>query len=364
MSDTFKEESFQKTAAEEAPQQGRREIPKDHPYDPKSLKPLTKALWAASVAMGHALTSYRHISRLKSATISPDGKLGGKGYVMSVMDIRKRLFEACESLSAITDTLHDEVCAPHWKARLSQLDDNEVEDIERFVEESQGNIDNPESDAQEAEAEIESENDSKTKTANSSIPVGTLPGPRVEHLDRELDQFTEDLDPKEYPYGGPLDRGRQASSGIPDANTDPTRTEAWDFGLGYGAKGQGAGGYANPAAGGKGVYGPVSGLPDGSQGGSLKSLVDRFRKSVAKLPETSPVARSDYYKGGQEQVLTVWTEGPVAQSELPAALPAEGTLDLSMINTDYTYEDLSTPYVRYDYTNNDRKDPLYGYQEK
>lgn len=141
----------------------KRNIPKDHPYDPRSLKPMAKTLWATSVSLGHALTAYRHMARLKSATVSPDGMLGGRGYVMNVADMRKRLYDACESLSAITDTLHDEISAPHWQPRLAELDENEAEDIERFVEESQDILDNPEEDAEAEAQELEQENDDEAK---------------------------------------------------------------------------------------------------------------------------------------------------------------------------------------------------------
>lgn len=141
----------------------RRNIPKDHPFDSRALKPMAKALWAASVSLGHALTSYRHMSRLKSSTISPDGMLGGRGYVMQVSDMRKRLYDACESLSAITDTLHDEINAPHWQPRLAELDENEAGDIERYVEESQEILEDPEHDAESEAKEIEEENDDVAK---------------------------------------------------------------------------------------------------------------------------------------------------------------------------------------------------------
>lgn len=433
---TFQEEMPQDQASSE-----RREIPKDHAYDPKSLKPLAKTLWAASVAMGHALTSYRHLTRLKSSTISPDGKLGGKGYVMSITDLRKRLYEACESLSAITDTLHDEICGPHWKPRLAQLDENDAEDVERFIEESKGILDNPEEDAAENEREIEEENDGpskKSKKANSSIPVGTLPGPRVEHLDRELDTYVDAwVDPKEYVYPNPWGDNKQAGSSVPDANTDPTPTEAWDFGLGYGAEGQGAGDYANPTSEGKGVWGPASGLPGSPPTSSgdntptverklndkaaAKSLADRFRSKKARFiteqevralaeqyseakgvpdatdeeiwdlirSEQEPkmqallaqselpgnenaVARSDYYNGDLSgnlvnapkaaAVATLEELHSWANSSLPSEAPAGGTYAPSLVNTDYSYEDLSTPYVRYDYTtHNYRKDPLHDW---
>lgn len=116
---------------------GTRKIPKGHEYDPRALKPLAKMLWAMSVSMGHALTAYRQFTKLKSSQISPDGQLGGRGYVMSVRDIRQKLYEACEALSAISDTIHDEIHAPHWKPKLEALTKGESEDVHRYVDKAE-----------------------------------------------------------------------------------------------------------------------------------------------------------------------------------------------------------------------------------
>jgi hypothetical protein len=409
----------------------KRNIPKDHPYDPKALKPMAKALWAASVALGHALTAYRHFSRLKSATISPDGMLGGRGFVMPMPDMRKRLHEACDSLSALTDTLHDEINAPHWKSKLSQLDENEVGDIEHFVEESQSILENPEEDAEEDSKDIEESNDDedekkgddiplgdksegsklpggggltealsqndaasepktqspsqkearRSKAANSSLPVETMPGgPRVEHLDRE-DGPPEGDPPVSDDWGLPSERGydyespwdnnlneKGAQSAVPDHVTEDTPTEAWDFGLGFGARGEGAGGYANPSGEGdgtKGVYGPASELPGNTPSSSgdntfLKTDLElNDKKSQGELPGDGdePVARSDYYRGDRGNLINT-------QSVLPNEPTPGGELAPSMMNTDYTHEDLSTPYVRYDYTTHDyRDDPLHEFPQ-
>ncbi len=109
----------------------KRNIPADHPYNPRALKPMSKALYACSVALGNTLTAYREFSRIKSATVSPDGLLGGRGYVMGVRDIRQKMWDASEALSAIADTLHDEIQAAHWKPKLALLDENDQEDVER-----------------------------------------------------------------------------------------------------------------------------------------------------------------------------------------------------------------------------------------
>lgn len=179
---------------------GGRNIPKDHPYDPKALRPMAKALWAASVSLGHALTAYRSFSRLKSATISPDGMLGGRGYVMKIGEVRKRLYDACESLSAITDTLHDEITAPHWKPRLSMLDDNEIGDVENYVEESKGILDSPEDDAEEEARVLEEENDGDVLGDDDE-----LEDTDEELGDEELESPDEGLEDSEDLEGAPED---------------------------------------------------------------------------------------------------------------------------------------------------------------
>lgn len=399
----------------------KRNIPQDHQYDPKALKPMAKTLWAASVALGHALTAYRHLSRLKSTTVSPDGMLGGRGYVMPVKDARQKLFDACENLSSIADTLHDEITGPHWKSKLAQLDENDAEDVERFVEESQEILDNPEDEAEEKMTAIEEENDepkasklpgggaaeeseaqapsmssdkepgmkqARVKAANSSLPVEALPGPRVDSLDRaeqvgpwgsyNLDERPSDNwdegehDPL-YHYEGENDF-REAQSTMPE---DDTPTEAWDFGIGMGAHGQGAGGYENPSdegAGTKGVWGPHSYLP-GTPPGSVNDatpmvdvqLNERHALLSTLLPGDTdePVARSDYYpgwKGNLVQSDAPWNLacGPMAESGLPQEVTVPADHDVSLVDTGYVHEDIETPYARYDYTtHNYRADPLH-----
>ena len=311
----------------------KRVIPKGYVYDPKAIKPLAKMLWAMSVSLGHALTAHRQFTKLKSSTISPDGLIGGRGYVMAVKDVRKLLYDACEGLSAVSDTIHDELHASHWKPQLAEMEKNDVEDIERLVGDAERMLEDPEDeiedDMEEAaeegpKAKLEKgEGDPKSKLpgssgglvdsyvesrhrtkqasqyiyrrANSSEPVETLPGPRVQHLDRgDVDQTGpfgsyNSEEPKsvkdewskdegvgnDYPYQSEWDNellDKTSGSHLPGTLTDKTPTEADDFGLGYGegndAHGQGTGGYGTVDSNGRGVYGPYAELPS-DPGGKL-----------------------------------------------------------------------------------------------
>ena len=216
----------------------KRKIPKDFDYDLKAIKPLIKVLWATSVSLGHALTAHRQFARLKSATFSPDGLVGGHGYVLGVKDVRSRLFEACENLSAIIDTLHDEVNAPHWKSKIGELEKKDLSDVKKLLGDAEEIMDDPEGEVEDEWEAVEkgkswtserfdSKDDAKAsqvpgggnhetvevgdnpagpghpsntqtkqsssytycRVANSSEPVNTLPGgPRVDHLDRAEDR--------------------------------------------------------------------------------------------------------------------------------------------------------------------------------
>jgi hypothetical protein len=506
----------------------KRAIPKDYDYDPRALKPLAEMLWALSVSLGHAMTAHRKFVKLKSATVSPDGMMGGRGYVMSVKDIRKTLHEACEAISAVSDTIHDELHAPHWQPKLADLEKNDVEDVERLVGEAEKILDDPEGETEDSmdegideaekkgpraelgDAETRSEipagddladnyadpANSKLKMAsgytycrqaNSSLPVETLPGPRVDHLDRgDVDQtgpfgsYNNEEEPQpadkwtrddgtgsDYAYTSEWDnnlldkaagtgssrmviallkkgftperiiqtyaarilkltladvesarlmaeRGKAATSAMPDSNTDRTPTEGWDFGLGYGegndAHGQGAGGYGNVDPDGRGVFGPSTKLPN-DPGGKMRddesdttptielevgrSSMPRTAvewKATAVLPndDQPPVARSDYYQGDKGSNMRNTGPSNVGSAKLPgtqmpakdaplsarpahlqehmfadSGLPGEPTVDYDydkdvQPGSGYRYERSNQPYIKWDSeTHNMRPDDLH-----
>jgi len=63
-------------------------------------------------------------SSCKSSQISPDGKLGGRGYVLSIRDIRGSFGNIMNAMSELMDTFHDEVNSPYLKKTV--LEDNPI----------------------------------------------------------------------------------------------------------------------------------------------------------------------------------------------------------------------------------------------
>lgn len=411
---------------------GKRDIPKGHQYDQTALKPLARTLFAASVALGHSLTAYREFARIKSASISPDGMLGGKGYVLKVKEVRNQLQQACELLSAITDTLHDEIHAPHWQPEVSILDPEEAGEIEGLIEESDEVLQNPEDfgdkEVEEVEKSPKTKNmvdrirDEKSKdsdaskmpgggaqetseptpagdvfkvkqardwkapfiqrVANSSLPVNTLPGPRVDHLDRgeqtgpegsyNKDEPTVDDEwgksegvGDEYIYTTPWenDTSRSAGSslvwgGSSLPSDDDTHGEANDFGLGYGAKGEGSEGYGTTAPDGRGVYGPQSGLPSDPKGvmhdpeSGSTPFDDRLSPSDvwASIAESGlpfdgpdPAARSDYYDGNKGNQFNVHHHGTSGLPEMNFPSPQAPITPRPSHNQEHMFADSELP---------------------
>jgi len=136
-----------------------RTIYPDYAFDPRKAKMLAKVLRATTASMGHAMSAYEMFSKLKSGDISPDGKLGGKGYIQRIPEMRRAYMNVVEALSALTDTLYDEVRAPHWTAISRQETPQEQAEVENIVQDALEIKEDPEAWAQREEAEMDAEND-------------------------------------------------------------------------------------------------------------------------------------------------------------------------------------------------------------
>jgi hypothetical protein len=357
-----------------------------------------------SVALGHAMNAHRQFTKLKSSVVSPDGLLGGRGYVMGVKDIRAKLYESCEYLSAISDTLHDEIHAPHWKPKLAELEKSDKEDLQNLLSDADQNLEDPEEEAVEQMEEAEERGawgpknkknqeesgsmvprggDSEVvnrkpllrKEANSSVSPDSLPGPRVQHLDRADQDQTGPLGSynSEEPWdlsapwgqmGGVTyntNRERYSQSVLPD---DDTPTEGYDFGLGYGARGQGMQ-HVNPSSKGKGVYGPKAKLPEGDSNYYVDDSMLSIERQIGGGPSSwvassdlpgdydDLVARSDYYVGPSGNDVT-------STSSLPQEVVVQDGMRVVEGPRAWTTEQQRTPRVLWDgAVSKNRHDPLF-----
>jgi hypothetical protein len=125
-------------------------------WSPESLRSLAKILWASQRAHSYAMAAFRIFSKMPSAQFSPDGLMGGRGYIQSIKDLRSNLASSVEVLSSFTDTIHDEINADHWRTAGESKEVSEAvgdaENVkanpEKFVESeySEEVIENPDPD--------------------------------------------------------------------------------------------------------------------------------------------------------------------------------------------------------------------------
>lgn len=153
-----------------------RKITPDFAFDPRNTKPLAEVLRSSTAALGHAMRAYTIFTKIKSADVSPDGSLGGKGYIQKIAEMRRAYMNVVEALSAMSDTLYDEIRAPHWAALSRQEDPEEKAEIEEIVGDALEIKKDPEAWAKEEEEEMDADNGPVKKTA-------FLPPPRVAPTD-------------------------------------------------------------------------------------------------------------------------------------------------------------------------------------
>jgi len=145
-----------------------RTIGKDFVFNPKQLKPLAKTLRSVLMALGHATSGYNTFVKIKSRNISPDGNLGGMGYIMEISKIRKGLMNCIEALSAMSDCMYDELGAPHWNPEKDELHPRDRAEVQELVKQGNEIQQDPEEYAEEAEEELDEEVDEAVENYNDS----------------------------------------------------------------------------------------------------------------------------------------------------------------------------------------------------
>jgi len=144
----------------------RREIPDDFKYDKKKLKHLKHVLHNTNVALGTLTSVLNEFSKIKGPDISPDGLLGGIGYIIPVKDIKQSVNSAVHSLSDVADCIADELTNPKWNAEedkevkeLIKEKDEAIEKVEEEIGPDDVTVEEPEDDLGEPKDEPEEKDD-------------------------------------------------------------------------------------------------------------------------------------------------------------------------------------------------------------
>lgn len=132
-----------------------RSIPSNFDFNTKITKDIAKVLRSTNMALGHAMSAYNRFNKMKSAQISPDGSLGGRGYVQKINSMRRAYTNITEALSAISDTLYDEIQGPHWVAVIDSQDPEDKEEVLEILEDVEEIREDPEDWAEDQEEDMD-----------------------------------------------------------------------------------------------------------------------------------------------------------------------------------------------------------------
>lgn len=196
-------------------------------WSPESFNDLAKILWAAQRAQSFTMAALRIFSKMPSSQFSPDGLLGGRGYIQAVKDMRTTLSQAGEILSTFTDTVHDEINAEHWKPA-------ETPEANEFVQDAQDVKSNPEAFVDSQYEEVRGEEGDVEDPLGNPSPDDYNPEFDADASPLEADEEGEDGEDGESatasPHGSFWLKGEQfklANDGPlkdePDYGTDPKR---------------------------------------------------------------------------------------------------------------------------------------------
>ena len=86
------------------------------------------------------VTASNIFSKIKSSQISPDGRIGGQGFVQDVISIRKAMSETANTISGLIDTFYDEINSPYWKKKTFE-DQEKQNQVKQVLEEANQTID-------------------------------------------------------------------------------------------------------------------------------------------------------------------------------------------------------------------------------
>lgn len=121
-----------KTAADtpRKPKVLNRDLKGTAPYKPDNIKYVVDMLTQLNTANITLAKAADTLGSISAHEISPDGLLGGRGYVMTIKDIRANITSAENLVSDLVDTLSDELTNPKWELT--------PEDVQRYKEQAKG----------------------------------------------------------------------------------------------------------------------------------------------------------------------------------------------------------------------------------
>jgi hypothetical protein len=111
-------------------------------FDKSKAKILKDSLHNMNVALGTLISAMKELAILRGSDITPDGKIGGRGFIMEYKEIKSIVNRVIEDLSNVTDSIADELTNPKWGLKDKELKvvEKEKEDVEEEKEDVQKDV--------------------------------------------------------------------------------------------------------------------------------------------------------------------------------------------------------------------------------
>ena len=112
-----------------------RRLDPSHTLNKKCSKQIARVLKSTLMSLGHAMTAYSVLLRLRAETYLPMAR--SEARLMTIMEIKamhRQYMNIVEALSAISDTIYDEINADHWLEAQTKLVQDVLEEIEDIKE--------------------------------------------------------------------------------------------------------------------------------------------------------------------------------------------------------------------------------------
>ena len=108
-------------------------------YNKSKAKILKNSLHNLNVALGTLIAAMKDLAILRGSDVTPDGKIGGRGFIMEFRDIKSIINKSIDDLSNVTDSLADELTNPQWGLKEKELEvvEKEQEIVEDKKEEAE-----------------------------------------------------------------------------------------------------------------------------------------------------------------------------------------------------------------------------------
>ena len=106
----------------------KRELSGTSPYKVENVKYVVDMLTSLNTASAAIAKAGDVLAGINAHDISPDGLIGGRGYVTTIKDIRQDLTSAANIISDLNDALADELNNPKWELT--------PEDVEKYKEQA------------------------------------------------------------------------------------------------------------------------------------------------------------------------------------------------------------------------------------